>query len=617
MIVANGPKMLASRGTRRTAHSRHGPAFDTSHGGPRWSAPTSSLVVGMAVIVDDDRDVARATALRVLRDARLSRVAVPGEPRTPGYTDEEWTPARRASSTTSSGTASAPTSPPRHNVTSSRGRSRDPDDDDGDFVRGSICWSEFRRSIALTERIDRMSSASTLHGSTSSSVEREVDRPAIFSDEEIFEHGDGADLRARLAVPVPRDPDPEGRATSSRRRWAATTCCRCARRTARIKALLNTCAHRGNAVCRAEEGNTKAFMCTYHGWTYDLAGNLVGVPDLDQFYKGELDKSQHGLRAGRPDRQLPRVRLRARMDPTAPPLEEYLGPTGRLGIDLIASRDVEVIPGVQKFVIDCNWKFAVDNLLRLVPRADHPHVGDVVGLLAGQPPTASSTSAARRTPLGERPRHPGQRQRRALTTWSLIAEYGHAIAGPTRRGPEPDRPERPVVARDARGRARRSGPIGVDVAGHPNIFPNAWISTHGPPAVACGSRSARTRQRSGGSPSSRRTRRPEERAMSVWFCNHVFGPAGLLEQEDGENWAQATLQIRGLAQPADPAAAEDEPRHAARSSGSTGSPGSRARRASTRQLWTYHSLGAVDEGPRLGRAAQGDDSTGRALRRSR
>ncbi len=31
-----------------------------------------------------------------------------------------------------------------------------------------------------------------------------------------------------------------------------------------IKAFLNTCTHRGNAVCRAEEGNTRNFMCTYH-----------------------------------------------------------------------------------------------------------------------------------------------------------------------------------------------------------------------------------------------------------------------------------------------------------------------------------------------------------------
>src|SRR5438105_4615445 len=34
--------------------------------------------------------------------------------------------------------------------------------------------------------------------------------------------------------------------------------------------LLNTCRHRGNAVCRADTGHATSFMCTYHGWTYDL-----------------------------------------------------------------------------------------------------------------------------------------------------------------------------------------------------------------------------------------------------------------------------------------------------------------------------------------------------------
>src|SRR5215813_1212353 len=38
--------------------------------------------------------------------------------------------------------------------------------------------------------------------------------------------------------------------------------------------LLNTCRHRGNAVCRAEEGHASSFMCTYHDWTYDLQGKL-------------------------------------------------------------------------------------------------------------------------------------------------------------------------------------------------------------------------------------------------------------------------------------------------------------------------------------------------------
>src|ERR1700691_2701850 len=39
-----------------------------------------------------------------------------------------------------------------------------------------------------------------------------------------------------------------------------------------IKALLNACRHRGMGVCRADIGNAKSFMCSFHGWTYDAAG---------------------------------------------------------------------------------------------------------------------------------------------------------------------------------------------------------------------------------------------------------------------------------------------------------------------------------------------------------
>src|SRR5437763_1753370 len=32
-----------------------------------------------------------------------------------------------------------------------------------------------------------------------------------------------------------------------------------------VKAFLNACRHRGMKVCRADQGTTKAFTCTYHG----------------------------------------------------------------------------------------------------------------------------------------------------------------------------------------------------------------------------------------------------------------------------------------------------------------------------------------------------------------
>lgn len=45
-----------------------------------------------------------------------------------------------------------------------------------------------------------------------------------------------------------------------------------------IKVFLNQCRHRGMRIERSDFGNAKSFTCTYHGWAYDTAGNLVNVP---------------------------------------------------------------------------------------------------------------------------------------------------------------------------------------------------------------------------------------------------------------------------------------------------------------------------------------------------
>lgn len=66
-------------------------------------------------------------------------------------------------------------------------------------------------------------------------------------------------------------------------------------RTGALQVFLNSCRHRGNAVCRAESGNTKSFLCTYHGWTYGLDGDLKGVPGHKELYHGDLDRKKWGL----------------------------------------------------------------------------------------------------------------------------------------------------------------------------------------------------------------------------------------------------------------------------------------------------------------------------------
>ena len=126
--------------------------------------------------------------------------------------------------------------------------------------------------------------------------------------------------------------------------------------------LVNTCRHRGNAICRAEEGHATSFMCTYHGWTYDLKGALVGVPGFKEVYHEELDRENWGLiKAGKVDSYMGFIF--ATMDPQAPDLDEYLGEVGRISIKQVALRgDIQVQPGIQKYTIQCNWKLAVDNV---------------------------------------------------------------------------------------------------------------------------------------------------------------------------------------------------------------------------------------------------------------
>ena len=58
-----------------------------------------------------------------------------------------------------------------------------------------------------------------------------------------------------------------------------------------LHAMLNMCRHRGNRIIRADDGNAKNFMCTYHGWTYTSDGSLEHVPGEERVYFNELNKN--------------------------------------------------------------------------------------------------------------------------------------------------------------------------------------------------------------------------------------------------------------------------------------------------------------------------------------
>src|SRR5262245_41946293 len=59
-----------------------------------------------------------------------------------------------------------------------------------------------------------------------------------------------------------------------------------------VRAFANICRHRGAPVAQGC-GNARAFVCPYHGWTYDAAGKLLGTTDKVGF--AGIDLASHGL----------------------------------------------------------------------------------------------------------------------------------------------------------------------------------------------------------------------------------------------------------------------------------------------------------------------------------
>ena len=58
-----------------------------------------------------------------------------------------------------------------------------------------------------------------------------------------------------------------------------------------LKGFANVCRHRGSLVCLETDGHARKFMCPYHGWTYDIDGNLKAARNMP----ADFDKSAHGL----------------------------------------------------------------------------------------------------------------------------------------------------------------------------------------------------------------------------------------------------------------------------------------------------------------------------------
>ncbi|MSP66543.1 MAG: aromatic ring-hydroxylating dioxygenase subunit alpha [Alphaproteobacteria bacterium] len=130
----------------------------------------------------------------------------------------------------------------------------------------------------------------------------------------------------------------------------------------KVRAFLNSCRHRGMKVCRADRGNVKEFICSFHGWTYANTGELKSVPLEKEAYGNRLDRSEWGLL------EVPKLAsygglIFGNWDAGAASLDSFLGEF-RWYLDIMIERQIggiEFLPGQQRYSLKSNWKIASEN----------------------------------------------------------------------------------------------------------------------------------------------------------------------------------------------------------------------------------------------------------------
>jgi 3-phenylpropionate/trans-cinnamate dioxygenase alpha subunit len=298
-----------------------------------------------------------------------------------------------------------------------------------------------------------------------------------------------------------------------------------------IAAFLNQCQHRGMRLCKSDFGQTRTFTCPYHGWTYDRRGRLVGVPHEKEGYRDELDKSKWPLR------RVTRVEsykglVFGNWDPEAPPLAEYLGDAAWYldgYIDRIEGGS-QLIGGTQKWVVNCNWKLAAEQFASDMYHAFTTH-GSVITAMA--PPGFDVKQQAIFVDAGvqyaDRNGHGGgffvhETPRTQMWVEKAAREWQF--------GSIPQ-----AQARLGRERAQR-------LAGHNNIFPNFSYNL--------ATQTARVWHPRG--PGQLEvwawvlvdTAAPEDAKQAFKLGNlRTFGPGGIVEQDDTENWIEVQKVLRG------------------------------------------------------------------------
>jgi anthranilate 1,2-dioxygenase large subunit len=151
--------------------------------------------------------------------------------------------------------------------------------------------------------------------------------------------------------------------------WVATTIGEVAIIVARdtdgaINAFVNRCAHRGNLLCLKNKGHGREITCIYHGWSYDLAGQLTGVA----FEKGVKRQGGMAPEFHKEEHHLHRLRVEelyglvfGTFSERVADLQAYLGPVVVGGIKRVLDGRPTHIIGRSTQILPNNWKLYFEN----------------------------------------------------------------------------------------------------------------------------------------------------------------------------------------------------------------------------------------------------------------
>jgi 3-phenylpropionate/trans-cinnamate dioxygenase alpha subunit len=297
-----------------------------------------------------------------------------------------------------------------------------------------------------------------------------------------------------------------------------------------VKAFLNQCRHRGMRICRAEAGTNRAFTCSYHGWAYDLEGNLINVPAEQIAYRDELDKKNWGAL------KVPRIACYKGFyfgcwSEDTPEFEDYLGDMIYY-FDAVVDRwdsGLELVTGTTKWVIDCNWKFASEQFASDMYHVPISHASAFIAL--------ADDPAQQMSPPYEAPgRQFAGNGHGSGSVWLPQFVLPDGATGPAYTDWLEENKEE-VFRRIGVERAHK-------VHAHNTIFPNfSWLGQsftmrvwqpRGPGQVEVW---AWTYLPKGA---------PDKVKDSVrQGTQRTFSPAGVFETDDGENWTEIQRVLRG------------------------------------------------------------------------